>query len=157
MDPNYDIKRDYSKSASQAFTHFATTLIQRGQLIALLGGLASEELEPGVTRLQGLPSWAPDLRSKVLRFSYRSSPVVAATVSSDTFLICDVRCVGRIERVENELFDSICEEHDTLVQVLHPSGLLSEYKLHGLSRTMQRARPEDLLCSLQFESPRDLE
>ena len=42
MDPDCDIKRDYSMSTSQIFTLFATSLIQRGQFTSLLMCLASK-------------------------------------------------------------------------------------------------------------------
>ena len=151
MDPDCDIKRDYSMSTSQIFTLFATSLIQRGQFTSLLMCLASEELEPGVTRLQGLPSWVPDLRSRLLPFHRRYDrlrPDVRATVSSDNFLICEFYCIGSVERAKNGI--------DTAsLQIVHPTGHLHEYMLGGLRQNMLRPRHKDLLCSLIFESWND--
>ena len=151
MDPDCDIKRDYSMSTSQIFTLFATSLIQRGQFISLLTCLASEELEPGVTRLQGLPSWVPDLRSKALHFHRgydHLMPDSRATVSSDNFLICEFYRIGSVEHVTNGI--------DTAsLQILHPAGHLHEYMLGGLRQNLRRPCHKDLICSLIFELSND--
>jgi hypothetical protein len=158
MDPGYDIMRDYSMSAAQVFTLFAKMLIERGHLISVLMCLASEKLEPGDTRLPRLPSWVPDLRRTALKYYYRNNPDIGAKVSLDTFLICDVRCMGSIERVGDELdeVDGLLYTPNTCLQVLRPTGHLHEYELSGLNKNMQRPRHKDLLCSLLFESSTDL-
>jgi hypothetical protein len=139
------MKRDYSMSTAQIFTLFAVMLIQKGLFVSLLRCLSSERLGQDIPRLQGLPSWVPDLRSEVLVFHDAHNRDTGATLLSSAFIICDVCCMGSVECVEDDL-------NYACLQILHQAGHLDKYKLNSLNKNMRPARYEDLLCSLLFES-----
>ena len=144
MDPESDMERNYSMSAARIFTLFAAILVQKGELGSVLRCLESEKLEQNTTRLEGLPSWVPDLRSRILKLWDIDGPDPGAIFLSDRFVVCEVLCMGSVDYVK-------CDTHYIYLEVLHDDHLHNQKLRNERARN---ARRKDLLCSLIFNSPK---
>ncbi|KAI1438841.1 heterokaryon incompatibility protein-domain-containing protein [Xylaria sp. CBS 124048] len=118
------IHPDYTASASEVFLRFAISMIVEGQSLKYLG-MAPEKFGRSrwdIERLEGLPSWAPDLRSTNLEtltiFSVQpprffagglNKPLVS--VSDDRHvLMCQGRVFDTIEKISKSLIEMTLDD-----------------------------------------------
>lgn len=102
MDPNFGLQPDYALNAVESCTLFATMLVQKDLLSLALCNLEPKAAAPNtdwiarsipINRLEGLPSWVPDLRFRFVDF-YAIYPEADVAVDEHKILTCPVREIG---------------------------------------------------------------
>ncbi|KAI0460291.1 heterokaryon incompatibility protein-domain-containing protein [Xylaria acuta] len=112
---------DYTASASEVFRRFAIAMLVQGQNLKLLSLAAdySDFVHPEAKRLEGLPSWVPDLRFK------RADKMVSYTVRPQAFSaggrdkpILSVSDDQNILRCQGQVIDAVKTFSTSLVEML---------------------------------------
>ncbi|KAI0442937.1 heterokaryon incompatibility protein-domain-containing protein [Xylaria telfairii] len=112
---------DYNASATEVFRRFAIAMLVQGQNLKLLS-IAADDINPSTLeseKLEGLPSWTPDLRLK------RGDKMVSYTVRPQAFSagghnkpILSVSDDQNILRCQGQVIDTVKALSESLVEML---------------------------------------
>jgi hypothetical protein len=147
---------DYSLTVARVFQQFAETMLDNGEWIWVFYCAAQTLKNQDRERLQlPWPSWVPDLR--LVDFHYGGhDPPMGIQISQSDSLVCDVRCLGVLQKHEegldssfhpmwDGLFWQVCssrEPSDEISEVIQPSPLQLQVDL-----APPKVLSGDILCS----------